>query len=533
MTDDCSASAPGIVIGVDVGTTAAKVVAFGLRDRSRTSVACEYPLQHPEPDAAVQDPDVILAAVDAALAETVRRLDGARVELVSVSTAMHAVVGVDAKVRPVTPVITWADGRARHEARALRDTAEARALHARTGTPVHSMSPFVKLRWLTKDHPDLAAHVVTWLGLKDLVLHHLTGRVVTELSSASGTGLLNLGTRQWDPDAVLAAGIRTHQLPEVLPTTAYLPLAPEPARRSGIPVGTPVVVGAADGPLGNLGTGATAPGVAGLSIGTSGAIRLMTDRPYADPTGRLFCYALTDDLWAVGSAVSNGGSVVRWAGSVLGDASTSDEALLALADTVPAGSDGLVMLPFLLAERGPLWNGDLRGAYLGLRADHRRGHLVRAAVEGVGRQLATVREALEAVGPVTSVRATGGVFRAPLWRAVTAAALDRPLVVTGAAEGTALGAAGLGLYALGAVDSPSAGVELLTASHHDDVVELADPGDVATYRAVRAGVGTLLDQLRESAELLARRPSGNLLATDGNSLAPLASGPFTNANRNS
>ena len=189
----------------------------------------------------MQDPDVILAAVDAALAETVRRLDGARVELVSVSTAMHAVVGVDAKVRPVTPVITWADGRARHEARALRDTAEARALHARTGTPVHSMSPFVKLRWLTKDHPDLAAHVVTWLGLKDLVLHHLTGRVVTELSSASGTGLLDLETRQWDPDAVLAAGIRTHQLPEVLPTTAYLPLAPEPARRSGIPVGTPVV----------------------------------------------------------------------------------------------------------------------------------------------------------------------------------------------------------------------------------------------------------------------------------------------------
>ena len=116
---------------------------------------------------------------------------------------------------------------------------------------------------------------------------------------------------------------------------------------------------------------------------------------------------------------------------------------------------------------------------------------------------------------------------------MTAAALDRPLVVTGAAEGTALGAAGLGLYALGAAESPMAGVEQLTASDQDDVAEVADPGDVATYRAVRAGVGTLLDQLRESAELLARRPSGNLLATHGNSLAPPASRPFTYANRTS
>ncbi len=270
------------------------------------------------------------------------------------------------------------------------------------------------------------------------------------------------------------------------------------------------MVGAADGPLGNLGTRATAPGVAGLSIGTSGAIRMMTDRPYADPDRRLFCCALTDDQWAVGSAVSNGGSVVRWAGSAVGAAERpSDAALLSLSDAVPAGSEGLVMLPFLLAERGPLWNGDLTGAYLGLRAHHARGHLVRAAAEGVALQLGTVLDALEPLGPVSSIRATGGVFRSRLWREVVAAALDGPLVVTGAAEGTALGAAGLGLHALGAAASPVAGVQRLAAPEPTDGpdVVVADPRRRRHAPRRPRRVGTLLDQLRESAHLLSRTGS--------------------------
>src|SRR5213078_248786 len=144
--------------------------------------------------------------------------------------------------------------------------------------------------------------------------------------------------------------------------------------------GTPVVVGAADGPLGNLGSGAIAPGVAGLSLGTSGAIRMAVADPHIDEHRTLFCYALTDSLWIVGGAVSNGGIVIRWAGRSLapdlpgtsGDR-TADEALLDLAASVPAGSDGLLMLPYLLAERAPLWDPDVPGAYLGLRRDHTRG----------------------------------------------------------------------------------------------------------------------------------------------------------------
>ena len=153
-----------------------------------------------------------------------------------------------------------------------------------------------------QEEPELFGRVRAWAGLKDVVLHHLTGTLVTELSSASGTGLLDLRTRQWSPDTLELVRVRQDQLPEVLDTTAALGLTRRVAERLGLPVATPVVVGAGDGPLGNLGTGALEPGVAGLSIGTSAALRQVVPEPRIDPEGRLFCYALTRDAWAVGGA---------------------------------------------------------------------------------------------------------------------------------------------------------------------------------------------------------------------------------------
>jgi gluconokinase len=256
--------------------------------------------------------------------------------------------------------------------------------------------------------------------------------------------------------------------------------------------------------------------VAGLSLGTSGAIRMAVPDPGIDEQGTLFCYALTDSIWIVGGAVSNGGIVIRWAGDALApdlpdaaDGSTADEALLELAASVPAGSDGLVMLPYLLAERAPLWDPDVPGAYLGLRRDHGRGHLVRAAVEGVCMQLRVVLDQLDRLSPVRSVRVTGGAFRSSLWHEVMAATLDRPLYAVGDAEGTALGAAALGLFALGrAGDLADALVELAgpdTSPTTPPVV--ADPALVAVYERTHAAVPDLIEALSPVAALFARDES--------------------------
>ena len=348
-----------------------------------------------------------------------------------------------------------------------------------------------------------------WVGLKDYVLHHLTGELVTELSSASATGLLDLKSREWDAQSLDLGGIEADQLPPVLPTTTVLKLSEEAGQRIGLPGSLPVAVGAADGPLGNLGTGAIVPGVAGLSLGTSGAVRMAVPEPSFDAEGRLFCYALTNDLWVIGGAISNGGITLRWAGETFAPdlvaEGHADVDVLKLAAQATPGSDGLLMLPYVLSERAPLWDPDLSGAFLGIRAHHSRSHFIRAALEGVCLQLSTIVDSLDTVDHVESIRATGGPFRSELWRRVMAATLARPMSVQAGAGGTALGAAALGWYALGG--APTLGEALAAVGGSDQDPSAAtvpvSQSDVAAYAQLRSSVQSLIHGYEEVAAMFA------------------------------
>jgi gluconokinase len=492
---------PGdVVIGLDVGTTAVKAVAFSPGTSWRRTALRELALTERRPGWQVQDPNAILTATTDALRECIAASGGATITAVSVGTAMHGLVALDQHQRPLTPLLTWADSRATEQARGLRESGAALELHRVTGTPVHPMSPLTKLMWFARHDERTCADARWWVGLKEYVLLGLTDCLVTELSSASGTGMLDLVAGSWYPEALELASVHSGQLPEVLSPTAILSSSPTLADRTGLPPGTPVVAGAADGPLGNLGTGAMTLGTAGLNLGTSGAVRTVVDRPTADPSGRLFCYALTSDHWVVGSAISNGAQVVRWAAAALAPEMTgcdapaaADEALLALAAGVPAGSDGLVMLPYLVAERAPLWDPDIAGAYLGLRQSHTRAHLVRAAVEGVCLQLARVVDLVDSVLPVHTIRATGGAFRAPLWRTSVAAAMGRPTHFGADAEGGALGAAALALYALGHTASLEEAPRALVPPTDEPPPVVAGEDETAVFAALRARLSGLVD----------------------------------------
>jgi gluconokinase len=229
--------------------------------------------------------------------------------------------------------------------------------------------------------------------------------------------------------------------------------------------------------------------------------------PSADPAGRLFCYALTDDLWVLGGAVSNGGITLRWAGETFAPdlllAGHADAELLALAVQVPAGSEGLIMLPYVLSERAPLWNPDLTGAFLGLRHHHTRNHFIRAAVEGVCLQLSTIVDALDAVSSVQSIRATGGPFRSALWQRVMAATLGRPLYIQADAGGTALGAAALGWYALGNAPTLAKALAALrgSASRASSEPIAVTAEEIAAYAQIRAGIPALINSYRDVAAL--------------------------------
>jgi gluconokinase len=471
-----------VVIGVDVGTTSAKAVAFDAQGRERGSAETSYPLLEPAPGRAEQDPGVVVDGALEAIRGAVARARGGGADVVglSLSAAMHALIALDAHDHPLTRLITWADTRASAHARRLR--AERPELHDRTGTPIHMMAPLAKLAWFAESEPETFAAARRWVGVKELVVARLTGTWALDHSTASGTGLLNLEALDWDREALAAAGIGPERLAALVPATERLALRPDVAAELGLEV--PLVVGAADGPLANLGVGAVEPGVAACSIGTSGALRLMVDRPAVDRARRLFCYALTPGRWVVGGATSNGGVVLQWAGAALApDLGEHAEAqLIALAEEVPPGSEGLLMLPYLLSERAPLWGAPASGAYVGLARHHRRGHLVRAALEGVCQQLALVLDSLRDAGnEVRELRATGGFARSSVWRRMLADVLGAEIGFPTAHEGSAFGAALLGMEALGLVESIDVAAGLVEVGE----VIAPDPAAAAVYAELR------------------------------------------------
>lgn len=501
---------PDVIIGVDIGTTSTKSVAFDTSGRAGRTHIVGYSLDEPVPGYAEQDVGAILDAVLTTVREVAA--SGDRVLGLSFSTAMHSLVGLDADGVPLTPSVTWADGRASAQADRIRSSASGLALHRRTGTPVHPMSPLPKLVWFHEQEPKLCERVATWVGIKDYVLLRLCEALVMDASTASATGLLDITRMAWDPEALQLAGITAEQLPELVTTTTVLPgLTAAAARATGLPRATPVVVGAGDGPLANLGLGAVRPGVAACSIGTSGALRVMVDRPAVDPLGGVFCYALTEGRWAVGGAVNNGGIVLDWAAGALAPDLEADpgidaaQELLALAARAPVGSGGLIMLPYLLSERAPHWSSLPRGAYIGLTREHRREHLVRAALEGVCQQLALVLQSMRAAGiEVREVRATGGFARSTLWRQLLADALGMPVSFPAGHEGSSFGAALLGLQALGLVDSVDVAADLveLTDTVHPDAAA------AATYAALLPVFAGLYDALLPTHVALRRLAPG-------------------------
>ncbi|HEX4724430.1 MAG TPA: gluconokinase [Pseudonocardiaceae bacterium] len=444
-----------VVLGVDLGTTATKVVAADRSGRIHALVERSYPLTTGQHGEATQDADQVLAAARSALAECAR---GKVVVALSFSAAMHTLLPLDADGSPMAPALSWADRRAADVAKEWRKPGgPAMELHRATGTPVHPMSPLVKLAWFAR-HDLRAPH---WVGVKDYVLSRLTGRLATEHSCASATGLMNIHTLTWHAPSLELAGITAAQLPDLMAPTDQLTLA---SAEGDLPAGLPVVAGGGDGPLANLGTGATVPGTAALSLGTSGALRAIHTEPGVDDRGRVFCYALAEGLWVVGGAISNGGVVGAWAADCFG-VPVHD----LLTEAATADPAGLVALPYLLGERAPWWDPDLSAVLVGLRRDHGRAAITRAMVEGVGQQLALVAEALPAAD-LTEIRATGGAFRSPVWAQVIASALNRDLRVTADEGGSGLGAALLGWRSLGELSSLAEAATLITptdTSHPD------------------------------------------------------------------
>ena len=472
------------VIGVDIGTTSTKSVLFSDKGKVISSHGIEYPLYSPAPDTAVQDPEEIMNAVVKTIKEAIVKggIPSSEIVCVSFSSAMHSVIAVDQEGKPISPCITWADNRSAKWTEKIRNEMNGHNIYLRTGTPLHPMSPLSKLLWMKNEEQEIFSKASKFISIKEYVFYKLFGRYVIDYSIASATGMFNLKELKWDDEALRVAGVSADKLSEPVSTTFSLTgLNAMYANEMNLLADTPFVVGASDGVLSNLGVNAIEPGSLAVTIGTSGAIRTVTDKPVTDPKGRIFCYALTENHWVVGGPVNNGGMIFRWVRDQLGASEIETakrlgmdpyEVLTQIAAKVKPGADGLLFHPYLSGERAPLWDANARGSFFGLGLHHKKEHLIRAVLEGVIFNLYTVLLALkELIGEPKKIQATGGFARSQLWRQMMADIFNQELYVPESFESSCLGAAILGLYSLGLVDSLNVVSEMVGASHYHKPIQ--------------------------------------------------------------
>ena len=433
-----------MLIGLDIGTTNVKAVAFSdegsilaIAERANQTFASQ-------PGWSEQAPEAVFQNVVEVLQEVIGQTKDHLLRGIVFSSAMHGLVPVDALGQPLTPFMLWSDLRADAIARQLRQPdREGAEIYRRTGVPIHAMSPLTKVIWLRQNRPEVFHATHKYLGIKEFVLFRLGGRYVSDLSCASATGLLNIWKNDWDDEVLRLAGISRDQLPELLLPSQSTPCVWPVAN-------CPLFLGASDGALANLGSGATGPGQVSVTIGTSAAIRTLTSVPRVDERMRTFCYRLDESRCIVGGASNNGTNVLEWLRTTVFRSGQTPEMFANQVVEVAPGSDGLLCLPYLLGERAPLWNAQARGAFQGLTAAHGQAHFVRAAMEGVLFNLKLVAEAMEEREPIRLLYASGGFSRSVGWVQMLADIFQKPVRVdeTGT-DASVLGAVQMGRAALG------------------------------------------------------------------------------------
>lgn len=446
------------IIGLDVGTTGTRAVVFDPEGRIYASATGEYPLLVPKPGYGEQDPEAILQAVVKALKEAVAKagLAPGEVTAVGISAVMHSMIALGRDGTPLTKAWTWVDTRAVRTAERIKAQHDVAALYSRTGCPMHPMYLPAKIAYLRETAPDAFASAERFISIKEYLLWRLFGARLTDFGVASGSGLFHMEKMTWDDEALAIAGITKEQLSQpVEPTTIVRGLKQEYADEIGIAADTPFAIGSSDGTLSTLGVGAVQPGQMTAMIGTSGAVRAISERPTVDAQARTWCYYLAENRWVAGAAINNAGIVYRWVCDELlhlplVDRDATYASLVQEAALVPPGSNGLVFLPFLAGERAPYWNADARGVLFGLSLGHSRAHIVRATLEGVAYRMYSIFDALrEVTGQPREVRTTGGFTKSPLWVQILADVFGECLSIPEVHEASSFGAAFLAMLGLG------------------------------------------------------------------------------------
>ncbi|MBX2945077.1 MAG: gluconokinase [Cyclobacteriaceae bacterium] len=427
------------VITVEIGTNAVRVMAFDLGGKVIGSMKGSYPTFHAEPDHSEQDPDQMFITMLYVLKNLLNEEIHARnYKVISICfcASMHSVLPIDKHGAPLGYAITWADNRGKREAAELRKSQLGNEIYDTTGTPIHPMSPLIKITWLSRHDKERFKKTYKFLSIKSYILQQLTNGYVLDYSLASATGLMNIHNLSWESKSLDFAGITSDKLPDLVPVFH----SPGKIRREyqkslGLSADVKIITGSSDGCLATLGGGVWEEGKATITVEDSGAVRIVGKKVLQDDKQRFFNYLLTEKDYVSGGPTNNGGVIFEWFAKQFGvfkgpfDIEYTMVNLIHEAMEVAAGSEGLLFLPYLLGERAPIWNPNARGSYFGINIKHEKQHFVRATIEGILYEIYSIGKTLEEHRNINSLTASGSFASIPFCSQMIADIFNKPVSV--------------------------------------------------------------------------------------------------------
>ena len=444
---------PEYIIALDIGTTSTKGMLYRIQNGVVAVTSQGYPQYYPNQGFVEQDPDEILHKAGKVVKSLVteNKVNPSSVASVVYGSFLHSMLPIDRNGDPLTRALIWADSRSIAQSERLRNELDVEEVKRRTGCTIHPLYFLPRLVWFRENREEVLRRTHRFVSVKEYIIRRLHGETVVDRSVASGTGIWNVATLDWDRELLDHVGFHPDYFsPPVEPTYILKGMKSQFASRLGLLEGTPGIIGASDGPLAHLGSTGLMPGIMSLTVGTSGALRKSSASPHVIPLQEAWCYYLAENNWVLGAVCHDTGIVMNWFLHNFLKGKDFDD-MSSLACEVKAGADGLLFFPFLSGERSPHYNPSARGALLGMSFMHDMRHFVRALMEGISYRLYTNYRMLD-TGEDMELALTGGIRNSPLWMQITADFFGKNLKIPKVRECAAWGAVMLGLRSLGILE---------------------------------------------------------------------------------
>ena len=468
-----------LYIGIDLGTSAVKLLLVDEEGTVKNTVSKEYPLYFPHSGWSEQRPEDWWDACLAGIPELLTGFDPAEVRGIGCGGQMHGLVALDGENKVLRPAILWNDGRTAEEVDFLNGEVGKDRLSALTANIAFAGFTAPKLLWMAKHEPELFARIEKIMLPKDYINYKLTDVHACDYSDASGMLLLDVEHKGWSKEMLDICGIREEQMPGLFESYEVIgTISTEAADRLGLPYDVKVVAGAGDNAAAAIGTGTVGEGACNISLGTSGTIFISSERFGVDPNNALHAFAHADGGWHLMGCMLSAASCNKW---LCEEILKTSDFVAEQADITDnkLGRDPVFFLPYLMGERSPINDTNARGTFVGMSMDTTRSDLVQAVLEGVAFAIRDSFEVAKSLGiDISRSKLCGGGAKSPLWRKIIANVLNITLDIPQTEEGPGYGGAMLAMVGCGAFKTVGAAVD---AFIHTSCTVEPDPEIAARY----------------------------------------------------